>query len=120
MIINGYEIKAGAYLSRADLSGANLSRANLSGAYLSGANLSGAYLSGANLSGAKGAFQVGEPNGYTVAVVQHEDGIRVAAGCRWFTWEEARAHWRLRKDRRATRAALAYIRTLVETEGWKL
>ena len=50
-------IKAGANLSRAnlsraDLSGADLSRANLSGANLSRANLSGADLYGANLSGA--------------------------------------------------------------------
>ena len=45
-------VKAGAYLSYADLSGADLSDADLSDAYLSGANLSDAYLSGANLSGA--------------------------------------------------------------------
>jgi uncharacterized protein YjbI with pentapeptide repeats len=50
-------VKAGADLSRANLSraylsGANLSRADLSRAYLSGADLSRANLSGADLSGA--------------------------------------------------------------------
>jgi hypothetical protein len=45
-------VKAGANLSRANLSGANLLWANLSGANLRWANLSGANLSRANLSGA--------------------------------------------------------------------
>ena len=48
MIVNGYEIKP-----RADLSRAYLSEANLSGADLSKANLSKANLSGANLYATK-------------------------------------------------------------------
>ena len=58
-IVNGYHIKPGANLYRAelpntelynaDLKGADLRAANLRGAWLSGANLSGANLSGANL-----------------------------------------------------------------------
>jgi len=102
---------SGAYLSRAYLSGANLSGANLSGAdltraNLSGANLSGAYLSGANLSGANlyGAKIHGEPvtccfarvmrdDGYTFLAMQLEaGGVKIAAGCRWFTVAEFRAH----------------------------
>ena len=51
-VVNGFIIKPGANLFRANLSGANLSGANLSGADLRGANLSGANLTNANLSGA--------------------------------------------------------------------
>ena len=47
-----WAIKAGANLTRADLTGANLTGANLSWANLSGANLTRANLSWANLSGA--------------------------------------------------------------------
>ena len=55
MIVNGYEIKPGADLRRANLYGANLYgadlyRADLSEAYLREANLSEAYLREANLS----------------------------------------------------------------------
>jgi uncharacterized protein YjbI with pentapeptide repeats len=102
---------SGADLSGANLSGADLSRAYLPGAYLSGANLyganlsraylSGAYLSGANLYGAK---ILGEPvtrcfarvqrdDGYTFLAMQLEaGGVKIAAGCRWFTVAEFRAH----------------------------
>jgi uncharacterized protein YjbI with pentapeptide repeats len=52
MIVNGYELKPGADLSKANLSWADLYKADLSGANLSWANLFGANLSGANLSGA--------------------------------------------------------------------
>jgi len=93
-------------LSGANLSGADLYGANLSGANLSGADLYGAYLSGANLSGANlyGAKIHGEPvtccfarvmrdDGYTFLAMQLEaGGVKIAAGCRWFTVAEFRAH----------------------------
>ena len=82
------------------------SGANLSGAYLSGANLRGAYLSGANLSGAdlRGALVHGEKitrllaacnrlDGYTFyAFALEAGGVKIVAGCRWFTVAEFRAH----------------------------
>jgi len=98
-------------LSRADLSGANLSRATLSRANLWGANLSRADLSRANLSGATlwGANLAGatvdgvavrgipriacRADGYEFLLLDTEIGWRVSAGCRFFTIEEARAHW---------------------------
>jgi hypothetical protein len=102
---------SGANLSGANLSGANLSGANLSGADLSGANLSGANLSGANLSWAdlsganlSGAKIHGEPVTRCFARVTRDDGfgflamqletggVKIAAGCRWFTVAEFRAH----------------------------
>ena len=52
IVVNGYTIKAGAILLRANLSGANLTDVNLGGANLGGANLSGADLQGADLQGA--------------------------------------------------------------------
>ena len=96
-----------AYLSGADLSGADLSGANLSGADLSGANLIGADLSGANLIGANliGANLYGakiKANGQSASrsdgyefrsLLLDDDTIRIKAGCRWFTFTEARAHW---------------------------
>ncbi len=93
---------------RADLSGANLYRANLSRANLyradlSRANLSEANLSGANLSGAKwreGVTLKQSPvkectrsDGYLFRLLDCNVGWRVAAGCRFFTLEEAWKHW---------------------------
>jgi len=102
---------SGADLYGADLYGANLSRANLSRADLYGANLYGADLSradlyGANLSRANlsGAKILGEPvtrcfarvqrdDGYTFLAMQLEaGGVKIAAGCRWFTVAGFRAH----------------------------
>jgi hypothetical protein len=90
----------GADLSWADLRGAGLSGAGLSGAGLSGADLSWADLRGADLSGADLSWAVGiahppvnDPRGYRCIAVWHADGWRIAAGCRWFTLAEARAHW---------------------------
>ena len=92
----------GANLTGAYLSGANLSGADLTGAYLSGANLTGAYLSGANLTG---AYLSGDKIARIFARVQRENdpylfmgaeleagGYKIAAGCRWFTDAEFRAH----------------------------
>jgi len=86
-----------ANLSRADLSLANLSWANLSRANLSGANLSGANLSGANLSGAVNApqlLQLGPVDNWLITLINTPTGWRVVAGCRDFTVDEARAHWK--------------------------
>jgi hypothetical protein len=107
---------SGADLSRANLSGADLSGANLSGADLSGANLSGANLSLANLYKAKlsgadlslanlsGADLYGEKLKRLFASIQRMDGysflafeletggVKIKAGCRWFTPPEYRAH----------------------------
>ena len=95
-----------ANLSRADLSGANLSDADLSGAALSDADLSDADLSGANLWRAdlsranvhgvevRGISRIAcRADGYEFLLLDTETGWRVSAGCRFFTIEEARAHW---------------------------
>jgi hypothetical protein len=97
---------SGANLSEADLYGANLSGANLSGANLSGANLSRANLSGANLSRANlsGANLYGEKIERLFASAQRTDGhvfyafemqaggVKIKAGCRWYSPAEFRAH----------------------------
>ena len=93
---------SGAYLSDANLSGANLRGADLSGAYLRGADLRGADLSGANLSGAylSGVKLLGAPvrralrtDNYEFYLWPTEFGWRVQAGCRFFAFDEAWAHW---------------------------
>ena len=101
----------GADLSGADLSGADLSGADLSGAVLRDADLRGADLSGADLSGAvlrdadlSDAVLRGEKitrilasanrlDGHTFLAFELEaGGVKISAGCRWFTVAEFRAH----------------------------
>jgi hypothetical protein len=83
-----------AYMSGADLWGADLTGADLSGANLSGAYLSDAYLSGANLSDAKGIIRVGPSiDGYEFFAVRRDGVVWIKAGCRWFSADDARAHW---------------------------
>ncbi len=103
---------SGAYLRGADLSGANLSGANLSGAYLRGAYLSEAYLSGAYLRGADGILDLGNPYGWRVVAVWHPDGVRIVAGCHWFTLVEAQTHWKSM----AGRDLMPYL--LATAEAW--
>ena len=79
-----------------DLSGANLSGADLYGADLTRANLSGAYLYGAKIHGEPVTCcfaRVMRDDGYTFLAMQLEaGGVKIAAGCRWFTVAEFRAH----------------------------
>jgi uncharacterized protein YjbI with pentapeptide repeats len=100
----------GAYLTDAYLRGANLTGAYLTGAYLRGANLEGAYLTGANFRGAKinndktviGILRrATRSDGWEFFLWHCEDGFYIKAGCRFFTLEEGRKHWK------ATRAGTA-------------
>jgi hypothetical protein len=108
----------GAYLRGAYLTGANLRGAYLTGANLRGADLRGAYLTGANLTGAnlrgadlRGAYLTGakinndktaigilrratRSDGYEFFLWHCEDGFYIKAGCRFFTMEEGRKHWK--------------------------
>ena len=78
----------------ADLRGADLSGADMRWADLSGAYLIGAYLSGAVLRGAKGILRVGPAlDGYEFFAVRRAGVVWVKAGCRWFSADDARAHW---------------------------
>ena len=108
---------AGANLRYANLAGANLRCANLRGANLCGADLRAADLAGADLAGAdlcdanlrcadlcdqwvvQGATR---SDGYQFLLTSFVgEGVRVKAGCRNFTLEQAREHWQ------ATRAGTA-------------
>ena len=83
-----------ANLFRANLSCANLSNANLSRADLFHANLFHANLTSANLSGAIGIIDAGQDTrGYRFVEVRHGESMRIYAGCRDFTIEEAMEHW---------------------------
>ena len=92
-----------ANLSRADLGWADFRGADMRGATLRGANLSDADLSGANLREAD--LSEADLRGWSVIDGgQRSDGHRfvgnivnnvlmIAAGCRYFSIEDARAHW---------------------------
>lgn len=101
----------GAVLVQADLTGADFFEANLVGADLRWANLSGADLTeanliGSNLYGAKlaGARIHGDKISSLITSAPRSDGfvfqafelqaggVKIKAGCRWFTPAEYRAH----------------------------
>jgi uncharacterized protein YjbI with pentapeptide repeats len=84
----------GADLGGASLRGADLRGADLGGASLRGVSLGGAYLYGANL-GNQWIVQGGtRSDGYQFMLTNFTDeGVRVKAGCRNFTWAQAIAHW---------------------------
>jgi uncharacterized protein YjbI with pentapeptide repeats len=111
---------SGANLSGANLSGANLSGANLSGANLFGANLFGANLFGADLSGAdlsradlsradlfraRGIIRIGpSKDGFEFFAVRRAGVVWIKAGCRWFSADDARAHWSKPREDEALQA----------------
>jgi uncharacterized protein YjbI with pentapeptide repeats len=65
---------------------------------LSGAYLSGADLSGANLNGAKAVIRVGPTrDGWEFFGVKHDTCVMIKAGCRWFSTNDARAHWTIKR-----------------------
>ena len=108
----------GAYLRGAELRGADLRDANLECAYLEranleGANLEGVNLEGASLRGANGVYELDmvDPRRYHPLAVAHTDGWRISSGCRWFTVEEAMAHWS-NTEHKAPGIAARYIRAV--------
>jgi len=109
-----------AYLGGAYLGGANLKDAYLGGANLGGADLRSANLRSANLEGAKSLLDCGTPYAWRVVVIVHDDGIRILAGCRWFTFQAAFDHWYGRENRKLMQPLLAYIKAACEINGWPL
>ena len=123
----------GANLSRANLSRANLSRAdlfradlacaNLTGAGLLNAGLAYAYLTGVDLTCAEGIFHAGtRSDGFDFYVVRHDAGIRIEAGCRWFTWRRAIDHWSQEQHpyRIEMAGMLGHIRDVTMSHNWPL
>ena len=86
---------ARANLALADLALADLQGANLDGADLALADLARANLQGANLTGAVGVYYatIGPVDGWVVALTLTTEGLRISAGCRYFSFPEAREHW---------------------------
>jgi len=120
----------GANMHRADMHGANMQGANMQGAYMRGADMQRAYMQGAYMRGAdmRGANMQGadmhganmrgakigldhivigllrratRSDGWEFFLWHCEDGFYIKAGCRFFTMEEGRKHWK------ATRAGTA-------------
>lgn len=104
-----------AHLVEANLRGANLREAKLHDADLRHADLRGADMRETNLRGtdlhdAYGYVCAGwDQRGYHFFGVQHADGWRVSAACRWFTLAEAEAHWTKRGNEDAL-ARVAIVR----------
>jgi hypothetical protein len=88
----------GANLQDADLRGAILQGTNLQGADLRGAFLRGAILQGAKINNDKTAIGVlrraTRSDGWEFFLWHCEDGFYIKAGCRFFTLEEGRKHWK--------------------------
>jgi uncharacterized protein YjbI with pentapeptide repeats len=93
----------GANLARANLAHARLVGANLDGANLAHANLAHARLVGANLDGAKinnDKTAIGilrratRSDGWEFFLWHCQEGFFIKAGCRFFTLEEGRKHWK--------------------------
>ena len=89
--------------NRARLDGASLVGASLDGASLNRASLVGASLDGARLDGAKinkDKTAIGilrratRSDGYEFFLWHCEEGFYIKAGCRFFTLEEGRKHWK--------------------------
>lgn len=99
-----------ANLRAANLRGAILRDAHLHHADLRGADMRETNLRGADLSDAYGYVCAGwDQRGYHFFGVQHADGWRVSAACRWFTLAEAEAHWTKRGNEDAL-ARVAIVR----------
>jgi hypothetical protein len=88
----------GADLQGADLQGADLRSADLRGADLQGADLRGADLQRAKINNDKIAFGIlrraTRSDGWEFFLWHCEDGFYIKAGCRFFTMEEGRKHWK--------------------------
>jgi len=82
-------------VEQAAKSGADLTYADLQGADLTGADLYGADLYGADLTGAVGVYYatIGPVDDWMVALTLTSEGLRISAGCRYFSVPEAREHW---------------------------
>ena len=87
-------VKLGLAVKWAFKFGAYLGGADLRGAYLGDAYLRGAYLGGADLGGQWCIQGPARSDGYFFTLTNFKDeGVRLKAGCRNFTLEEARKHW---------------------------
>ena len=92
-------IVAKTYLRGANLSSADLSGANLSSADLSSANLSSADLSSGVKATAAPARRATRADGYEFVLWPTDQGWRIAAGCRFFSMDEAAVHWAATRPR---------------------
>ncbi len=130
--LDGADLR-GANLRGANLGRANLRGANLDGAYLRGADLGGADLGGASLGGADlGGADLGGANlidagqdarGYRFIGVCHKNRLMIAAGCRWFTLKQAKAHWKDKHSKPLNvdcNSRVALIEKIARARGWPI
>lgn len=129
-----------AYLDSACFDGASLAYANFAAAILDNAVFHYSYLQDANFCNAqlrntefkhtpftytKGIIDGGQRrDGYRFLAVRHDDGIRFAAGCRWFTIKEAYEHWEHKRGGTSlgdeTFARLEMMERIARRYGWPI
>jgi len=101
-------------LEGANLVDVNLRGADLRGAYLRDADLGGTDLRNAYLMRANLIDAGQDSRGYRFVGVP-TDGLRIAAGCRWFTLNEAQEHWANSPD---ALARVELIAAEARRRGW--
>lgn len=121
---------AGCNFQDADLRNTNLSKANLEECVFSRARMSGARVYEANVDGTSfddvdaryiGGLILLELDTWLVTAYRSSSGqLRIKAGCRNFSYEEAVEHWQDRDDRMEIRAALPFIAAVAQRRGWRL
>ena len=121
--------RAGVSLENADLREADLMGAGLGGARLEGTHLEGAYLGSARLAGADLIDAGQDRRGFRFIGCRFDGGVWVAAGCRWLSISDARAHWgegypgdaasrTYLGDRVEINAKLDLIEATAKSRGW--
>lgn len=120
----------GCRLVRADLRGTILRDANLEGCAFGGARMHDCDLTNANIDDVDlsdtesgyihGIISLGELDGWRVYGYRKSDGhLRIRAGCRNFSLEDAREHWEERDDRKEIFAALSLLEIVAQNREWK-
>ena len=119
-------VKIGLAVKWAINNNARLTDADLTNADLTGARLTDARLTGAKLTRASIIDAGQDARGYRFVGVQHDCGLMIAAGCRWFTLAEALTHWSPQKyDGPRERQIecfnkVALIAAVAEARGWTM
>lgn len=111
-----------ANLRDCDLIGCAFDNTRLTGADLTGADLRDTSFSHVEARDVGGLILLCDLNDYFMYGYRRtaDDVVRVRAGCRDFTLEEAHDHWDRAGDRLEIRAGLALIEAVARNRGWRI
>jgi hypothetical protein len=65
------------------------------------------------------AIDLGWADGYRKCICQVKGVAYIGAGCRWFTLDDAMAHWSNKPDREITMCLMMAALHIVYLRGWK-